>query len=67
MSEQRKALLGGVLAGLSVLAGALTDPATTALAEISDGQWVAAVIAALTAWAGVYAVPNDPPGRHAAR
>lgn len=59
MSEQRKAILGGVLAALSVLAGALTGDVTS-LGDLGDGQWLAAVVAGLGSYAAVWRVPNDP-------
>lgn len=54
-----KALVGAIIAGLSVLAGYLVND--TSLSDITAGQWVAAIIAFLVALAAVWAVPNNQP------
>ena len=51
-----KAALAAVIAGLGALATALVDDKS--LGDLSDGQWVTAVLATLVALAAVYAVPN---------
>lgn len=54
-----KAILASLIAGLGALATALVDDKS--LGDVSDGQWVAVVLAFLVALAGVYAVPNKQP------
>lgn len=51
-----KALLAALIAGLGALASALVDDKS--LGDVSDGQWVAVVLAFLVALAAVFAVPN---------
>lgn len=59
MSKYLKALVGAVVALLTSLSTALVDDKS--LGDLSDGQWVVAVIAFLTAFAAIWAVPNTPP------
>lgn len=54
-----KAFVGALIAFLGALATALVDDKS--FSDLSDGQWVVAVIALLTAFAAVWAVPNTPP------
>lgn len=59
MSQYAKAFVGALIAFLTALSTALVDDKS--FNDISDGQWVVAVIALLTAFAGVWAIPNTPP------
>lgn len=59
MAIYAKAAVGAVIAFLGALATALVDDKS--FGDLSDGQWVVAVIALLTAFAAVWAVPNTPP------
>jgi hypothetical protein len=59
MQAYLKAFTGAIIAGLGSLATALVDDKS--FSDLSDGQWVVAVIAFLTAFAAVWAVPNSPP------
>lgn len=59
MSQYLKAIVGAAIAFLSALSTALVDDKS--IGDLSDGQWVVAVIAFLTAFAAVWAVPNTPP------
>lgn len=57
MSQYLKAFVGALIAFLTSLSTALVDDKN--FSEITDGQWVVAVIALLTAFAAVWAVPNS--------
>ena len=59
MSQYLKAVVGALIAFLTALSTALVDDKS--FSDISDGQWVVAVIALLTAFAAVWAAPNTPP------
>jgi hypothetical protein len=59
VSKYLKAFVGAIIAGLGSLATALVDD--KGFGDLTDGQWVVAVIAFLTAFAAVWAVPNTPP------
>lgn len=59
MSKYLKAFVAALIAGLTSLSTALVDD--KGFADITDGQWVVAVIAVLTAFAAVWSVPNSPP------
>jgi hypothetical protein len=59
MSQVVKAFVGAIVAFLTSLSTALVDD--KGFSDITDGQWVVAVIAFLTAFAAVWAVPNSPP------
>ena len=59
MQAYLKAFVAAVVAALTSLSTALVDDKS--FADISDGQWVVAVIAFLTAFAAVWAVPNSSP------
>lgn len=59
MSKVLKALVGAAIAFLTSLSTALVDDKS--FGDITDGQWVVAVIALLTAFAAIWAVPNTPP------
>lgn len=50
--EYAKAIVGGILAGLGVLAVALSDDVVTA------SEWVNVAVATLTVFAGVFGIPN---------
>lgn len=52
VKEQAKAIVGGVLAGLTALGTALTDGA------VSPAEWVAVAVAALGTYAAVFGVRN---------
>lgn len=54
-----KAIVAGVLAALSVLAGYLVN--NTSFSQVTAGQWVAVVIAGLIAGGAVYGIPNAKP------
>lgn len=58
MSKYAKAIVAAIIAGLTSLSTALVDG--NGLDSVTDGQWVVAVIAFLTALAAVWAVPNQP-------
>lgn len=51
-----KAFVAAVIAGLGALATALVDDKS--LGDVSDGQWVAVVLAFVVALSAVFAVPN---------
>jgi hypothetical protein len=53
-----KAIIGAIIAGLSVLAGYLVND--TNFGDITAGQWLAVIIALLTALVAIGAVPNGP-------
>jgi hypothetical protein len=57
LSKYAKALVGAVIAGLGALATALVDDKS--FGDLSDGQWVVAAIAFLTALGVIWAVPNE--------
>lgn len=59
MSKYAKALVGAVVAFLGALSTALVDD--KGFGDLTDGQWVVAVIAFLTALGAVWAVPNSDP------
>lgn len=61
MQAYAKAIVAAIIAGLTSLSTALVDG--NGLNSVSDGQWVVAVIAFLTALAAVWAVPNTPPSQ----
>lgn len=51
-----KAVYSGLVAGLSALGGYLTN--STSLGQITAGQWVFVVLAALVSAGGVYGISN---------
>jgi hypothetical protein len=53
-----KAIYAFVVAGLGALAAVLVGDA--GVGDLSDGQWVAVVLAALVAGGGVFGIPNKP-------
>lgn len=54
-----KAIIGALIAGVSVIAAGVTD------GHLSAGEWVSALLAALVALGGVYKIPNaDPTATH---
>lgn len=59
VSRYAKSVVAALVAGLTVLAAALTDDA------ITPAEWVQIAVAVLGA-IGVYAVPNKPPAGEAA-
>lgn len=59
MSQYLKAFVGAIIAFLTSLSTALVDDKS--FNDITDGQWVVAVIALLTAFAAIWSVPNAPP------
>lgn len=59
MAQYAKAILAALIAGLTSLSTALVDG--NGFNSVTDGQWLVAVIATLTALAAVWAVPNAPP------
>jgi len=59
MSKYLKAFVGAIIAFLTSISTALVDD--KGFSDITDGQWVVSVIALLTAFAAVWAVPNTPP------
>ena len=59
MSQYLKAFVAAVIAFLTSLSTALVDD--KGFGDITDGQWVVAVIALLGAFAAVWSVPNSPP------
>jgi hypothetical protein len=56
--EAAKALIGGLLAGLTALGTALTDE------RVTGAEWVGVAVAALVVLAGVYRTPNEAPPVH---
>lgn len=57
MSKYAKAIVASIVAFLGSLSTALVDDKS--FGDLSDGQWVVAVIAFLTALGAVWAVPNQ--------
>lgn len=58
VSQYAKAIVGALIAFLTSTSTALVDDKS--IGDISDGQWVVAVIAFLTALAVIWAVPGSP-------
>jgi hypothetical protein len=56
--QAAKAIYGGLVAGLAALGGLLVND--TGLGDITAGQWVFVVLAALVAGGGVYGISNGP-------
>jgi F0F1-type ATP synthase membrane subunit c/vacuolar-type H+-ATPase subunit K len=54
VTEQTKAILGGILAGLTALGTALADE------RITSGEWVGVAVAAVGTYATVFGVRNGP-------
>lgn len=52
-----KALIAALIAGLGALGAVLVDDKS--LGDVTDGQWVAIVLATLVALGTVYRVPNS--------
>lgn len=59
MSQFTKAIYATVVAGLGALAVPLVGD--VGLGDITAGQWVTIVLAALVAGGGVYGLRNTPP------
>ncbi len=55
-----KAIYGGIVAGLGSLAAIMVGD--VGFGDVTDGQWVAIVLAALVAGGGIYGIPNKPVG-----
>lgn len=55
-------ILKAIVAALIAFAGALSTAlvGNSSFGDLTDGQWVAAVLAGLVALGGVWAVPNKP-------
>lgn len=54
-----KAIYAFVVAGLGAIATVLVDNAS--LGDLTDGQWVTVVLAALVAGGGVFGISNKQP------
>jgi hypothetical protein len=54
-----KSIIGGLIAGLSALGGAVTAGDGT-LASVDASGWIAAALAFLTGLVAVWAAPNEP-------
>lgn len=54
-----KAIYAFVVAGLGAIATVLVDNAS--LGDLTDGQWVTVILAALVAGGGVFGIPNKQP------
>jgi hypothetical protein len=54
-----KAIYAFIVAGLGSLAAVLVGD--LGLGDLSDGQWVVVVLAALVAGGGVFGIPNKQP------
>lgn len=52
-----KALLAALIAGLGALGAVLVD--NKSVGDVTDGQWVAIVLATLVALGAVYRIPNS--------
>lgn len=63
LSKIAKAIYSAVLAALSALGGYLTN--STSLGQITAGQWVFILIAALVSGGGVYGISNNSGARGA--
>ena len=61
LGQFAKAIYAFVVAGLSSIATVLINDAS--LGDLTDGQWVTAVLAAIVAGGGVYLIPNAPKER----
>lgn len=57
-AEYAKAIVGSVLAALSMLSGFLIND--TSLGDITAGQWVATLIALLVSGGAIFQTPNKP-------
>lgn len=58
IQEYAKAITAAVVAFLGSIATVLVDDAS--LGDLTDGQWVTAVIALLVGLGAVWAIPNKP-------
>lgn len=54
MNAYMKAIVGALIAALTALGAAYTD------GGVSPSEWIVVATAALTTFAGVWAVPNKP-------
>lgn len=54
-----KAILAALIAGFGSLSAVLVD--NKSIGDVTDGQWVAIVLATLIALGAVYGVPNKTP------
>ncbi len=59
MGKYAKAIYAFIVAGLGALATVLVADAS--VGDLTDGQWVTVVLAALVAGGGVFGIPNSPP------
>jgi hypothetical protein len=57
--QYAKAIYAAVVAGLGALAAVLVGD--VGIGDLSDGQWVTVVLAALVAGGGVAGIKNAPP------
>jgi hypothetical protein len=53
-----KAIYAGIVAGLGALAAVMVGE--VGFGDVTDGQWITVVLAALVAGGGVYGIPNKP-------
>ena len=58
-AQAAKAVYGGVTAALASLVTVMVGD--VGFGDITDGQWVAAVLAGLIVAGGVYGIPNKQP------
>lgn len=58
-TQSAKAIFAGLVAGLGSLSAALV--ADKSLGDLTDGQWIVVVLAALVAFGGVYGIRNTSP------
>jgi hypothetical protein len=59
LAQATKAIYAFVAAGLGSLATALVDDKS--IGDLTDGQWVVVILAAVVAGGGVYGLSNKPP------
>lgn len=55
-----KAIVGGLISGLTALGAALGNTANKTFAEMTAEGWVAVALAFVATFAGVYFIPNAP-------
>ena len=58
VKQSAKAFVAALIAFLSALGVVLVGD--VGFSDITDGQWIASVLAGLVAFAGVWGVPNKP-------
>lgn len=59
VAECAKAFMAAAIAGLGSLATVLVGDSS--FSDVTDGQWVTVVLAALVAFGAVWGIPNRPP------